>query len=435
MLNKLIMSHFSNSLRIITRMTFLLAFVLLQLLVEAQIGCTNTTTPVSSLTTNSAVGGGNVCSSTIGEITSRGICWSTSPLPVPGQSGTVAITKGSGAGSFTINMTGLSPGTKYYVRSFAVPTKGYIYGNELTFTTPALTTSHAYDITVNSARVIGNIVTNGGSQIVVRGVCWSTSKNPTVALTTKTSDGSSLGSFSSKMSNLLPNTTYFARTFFINQSGLTYYSDQISFRTEPTITIGTQVWTQKNLNVTHFLNGDIIPEIKESDVWRSGGGSPAWCWYKNDSITNAATCGRLYTWYAVKDPRGLCPAGWHVPKADEWTQLLAYLGGDAVAAPKMRATPGWFNYSNGYLLGNTTNSSGFSAYPGGRRQLDGAFEDGNNYEYANNKELGRRGYWWSTSYLNNSYVLTKSIHYSYNAVETYGSSLTRTAVSVRCVKD
>ncbi len=104
-----------------------------------------------------------------------------------------------------------------------------------------------------------------------------------------------------------------------------------------TVTIGSQVWMVKNLDVARFRNGDAIPEAKSSDAWNAtrNNQQPAWCWYDNDPA-NGAKFGRLYNWYAVADPRGLCPAGWHVPSDEEWTVLEDFLGGRG-AGTKLKA--------------------------------------------------------------------------------------------------
>jgi uncharacterized protein (TIGR02145 family) len=91
-----------------------------------------------------------------------------------------------------------------------------------------------------------------------------------------------------------------------------------------TVTIGAQVWMAENLKVTHYRNGDPIPNVTDTAAWE-GLSTGAYCEYDND-INNVATYGRLYNWYAVDDSRGLAPEGWHVPSDDEWKQLEMYLG-------------------------------------------------------------------------------------------------------------
>lgn len=361
----------------INRILFLV-FLLLHFSMPAQtqltqLACNNTTTGVSAITNNSAVSGGNVCSSSVGSITSRGLCWSTSTSPVPGQSGTFTVQSGSGTGSFTAIMTGLARGTRYYVRSYAVPTKGYVYGNEVTFVTQGMvTTSSLFDIRSNSAKCGGNVLADGGSQIVARGVCWSTSANPTIALTTKTNDGATQGAFTSNITGLQPNTFYYVRAYVSTSAGITQYGAQISFQTYmytamESVTIGSQIWALKDLDVARYRNGDPITQGADLNTW-SNATTGAWRWWLNDSARYAATYGRFYNWYAVNDARGLCPAGWHVPSVNEWYTLATYLGGLDVAGGKMKSTSSWDSPNT-----DATNSSGFSGLPTKRITCEGKF--------------------------------------------------------------
>jgi len=128
------------------------------------------------------------------------------------------------------------------------------------------------------------------------------------------------------------------------------------------VKIGTQVWMLENLKVTRYRNGDMIP-------YDSGGYNEAnsYCWYNND-MTNKAGYGALYGWNVVCDVRNIAPVGWHVPTDEEWTILADFLGGPDVAGAKMKSTTGWANNGNG------TNSSGFTALPGGFKHPMGYFE-------------------------------------------------------------
>ena len=105
-----------------------------------------------------------------------------------------------------------------------------------------------------------------------------------------------------------------------------------------TVTIGTQVWMTKNLDVSTFRNGDPIPEAKTGEEWKKAGENkqPAWCYCDNDP-TNGAKYGKLYNWYAVNDSRGLAPVGYHIPSDAEWTKLEVFLGADA--GNKMKSMP------------------------------------------------------------------------------------------------
>ena len=100
----------------------------------------------------------------------------------------------------------------------------------------------------------------------------------------------------------------------------------------PGVKISNQLWTLKNLDEITYRNGDIIPHITDSVKW-AGLTTGAWCYYNNDPNNNS-TYGKLYNWYAVNDPRGLAPEGWHIPSKDEWTSLINFLGGDAAAGGK-----------------------------------------------------------------------------------------------------
>jgi uncharacterized protein (TIGR02145 family) len=148
-----------------------------------------------------------------------------------------------------------------------------------------------------------------------------------------------------------------------------------------TVKIDDQVWMAENLNVSHFRNGDPIPEAKTKEEWELAWTelSPAWCYYNNDS-ENGKKYGKLYNWYAVIDTRGLEPKGWRVPSTKEWTTLIGNLDGDNIAGMKMKSTTGWD------LEGNGDNSSGFMGIPSGGRSINGDFID-----------MGRAGIWWSSS--------------------------------------
>lgn len=192
-----------------------------------------TTTNVSSITNNSASGGGNVTNSGGSAVTSRGIVFSTVPSPNLNNN---VITSGSGAGTFNALMSGLTPGTRYYVRAFATNGSGTSYGNEVQFTTtgggstvPTLTTTAVTNITINSARSGGDITSDGGSPVTARGICYSTDQNPTIANSTVNA-GSGTGSFVANMAGLSAGTTYYIRAFATNANG-TAYGQQISFTT------------------------------------------------------------------------------------------------------------------------------------------------------------------------------------------------------------
>jgi uncharacterized protein (TIGR02145 family) len=181
------------------------------------------------------------------------------------------------------------------------------------------------------------------------------------------------------------------------------------------VKIGTQTWTSKNLNISSFRNGDAIPEIKTNEEWKAAleAGKPAWCYYNNDP-ENGKKYGKLYNWYAVHDPRGLAPAGWHIPSKPEWLVLYTALGGDVVAGGKMKEAgdTNWTTPNTG-----ATNSSGFTGRPGGYRIRSGIFNN-----------IGKYGLWWSSG----NYDAMMS--YNFAAI-AYGEGDKDVAISVRCIKD
>ncbi len=186
-----------------------------------------------------------------------------------------------------------------------------------------------------------------------------------------------------------------------------------------TVVIGNQEWTKRNLNVSKYRNGDIIPEVKDPKKW-SKLTTGAWCYYNND-IENGEIYGKLYNWYAVSDPRGLAPEGFHIPNNDEWATITNFLGGEGIAGCKMK--------ENGYYHWNEPNvgandSSGFKGLAGGYRYKNGILTDG----------MGYFGYWWSS----NNYEYDQAIsHVLYTNYKIIGINKDNKncGFSVRCIKD
>ena len=211
---------------------------------------TVTTAQVTNITQTTATGGGNVTATGGANVTERGICWGTSHNPTTSSSHS---SNGTGPGSYTCNMTGLTPNTTYYVRAYAKNSVGTAYGSEVSFTTtqnvtvPTVTTNTVTNITQTTATCGGNVTNSGGANVTARGVCWSTSQNPTVS-GNHTTDGSGTGSFTSSLTNLTPNTTYYVRAYATNSQG-TAYGTQRTFTTTQSISIPT-VTTAQVTNIT-----------------------------------------------------------------------------------------------------------------------------------------------------------------------------------------
>ena len=186
------------------------------------------------------------------------------------------------------------------------------------------------------------------------------------------------------------------------------------------ITIGRQKWIASNLNTSKYRNGEPIPEMKDPAKW-SQLTTGAWCYYNNDS-TNYAKYGKLYNWYALNDPRGLAPKGWHIPSDAEWINLGTYLGGDALAGGKMKelGTLNWLSPNEG-----ATNESGFSGLPGGSRDFDsGMFPN-----------VRLDGSWWSSSIITNSNnPIIRTLFYDASYLDSWWGRK-QNGYSVRCIRD
>ena len=405
------------------------------------------TTAISGIIETSAFSGGNITSDGGATVTFKGVCWSTSTSPTTTNSKT---NDGKGTGIFNSTISGLSAGTTYYVRAYATNSAGTAYGNEFSFTTlanlPTLTTNT--DICTNSTSVSsgGTVQSDGGTTVTARGVCWNTTPSPTTS-NTKTTDGSGLGSFTSTIFGLTPGTTYYLRAYSINAAG-SAYGNEVSFTTTPTssfncgtvtdidgnvyhtVTIGTQCWMVENLRTTKYRNGDPIPNVTDNAAW-VGLTSDGYCWWNNDASTYKPIYGALYNWYAVSDVRNIAPAGWHVSSDDEWKLMEIYLdvtsaitnpngweGTDVSGKLKETCFTYWPSPNEG-----ASNSSGFTALPGGFRRDGGAFFT-----------FGVDGLFWTSTEADVSRAWYRRLFYGYanvfrNQDEKWGG------FSVRCVRD
>ena len=172
---------------------------------------------------------------------------------------------------------------------------------------------------------------------------------------------------------------------------------------------------KKNLNVSKYRNGDAIPQVQDADAW-SNLTTGAWCYYDNKK-SYGTKYGKLYNWYAVNDPRGLAPKGYHIPTDEEWTTLTNYLGGETIAGTKMKSKNGWKDDGNG------TNTSGFAGLPGGYRYSNGNFFN-----------IGAIGNWWSSSETSTNYAWSRYLGNNNGNVNRYYYDK-HYGFSVRCLRD
>jgi uncharacterized protein (TIGR02145 family) len=299
----------------------------------------------------------------------------------------------------------------------------------------------------------GNVTSDGGTMVTARGVAYGTAQAPTTANST-TSNGTGTGAFTSTLTGLTASTLYYVRAYATNSVG-TAYGNEVSFTTAlapggfpctgvSTVTdvdgnvyqgvqIGTQCWTQSNLKVSRYRNGDTIPTGLSNSAW-SGTTSGAYAIYNNDPA-NEALYGKLYNHYAVTDSRGLCPTGWHVPSDGEWNVLVKYLdpnadtvcnmclpsssAGGALKSTATQPTPGgWYPPNAG-----ATDSSGFTALPGGLRTNQGIFN-----------QVTGGGFWWSSSVSSAFVARYRLLSYFYSSISR-GDLNRPQGFSVRCCRD
>jgi len=287
------------------------------------------------------------------------------------------------------------------------------------------------------------VTSDGGSSVTARGVCWNTSQNPTVE-NSKTTDGADLGSYTSHITGLSPNTTYYVRAYATNSQG-TAYGEQRTFRTltasdieygsftdsrdgivYKTVTIGEQVWMAENLAYLPSVVGPATESYTDPYYYVYGYDGTSVATAK--ATTNYQTYGVLYNWPAALSA---CPPGWHLPSDAEWKQLEMYLG---ITSAQADAT-GWRGTAEGGKLkeeGTThwdspnigaTNSSGFTALPGGYRSYAGSFS-----------YIGLYGYWWSSTQGRTDDAWDRGLYYN-------NSKVSRSLIykvdrhSVRCLRD
>lgn len=248
-----------------------------------------TTTDPSEITRTTVTSGGNIVSDGGEEIIIAGICWSTSPVPsIKDKHTNDSIVEWS----FTSNLAELVPNTRYYIKAYAHNKAGMGYGNEVSFTTisiahATLNTAEATSITANSAISGGNITSDGGGSITVRGVCWSTNQNPTLNDNVSI-DGYGTGNFTSNITGLKSGTTYYLRSYATNSAGISY-GNQITFTTINPGVAAVRTWIPDRIRTTKVLFSGKVENDGGVPVTSNG-----FCWSTHDNPSvedNIRVCG------------------------------------------------------------------------------------------------------------------------------------------------
>jgi uncharacterized protein (TIGR02145 family) len=307
---------------------------------------------------------------------------------------------------------------------------------------PTVMTVNITSITQTDSKASGIVSSDGGSSITARGFVWSTNPNPIISLSTKTSDGTGVGTYSSNITGLIPNTKYFIRAYATNSAG-TGYGDPVEFatisptgigfpcpgvptvkdidgNTYNTVQIGNQCWLKENLRVTKFNDGTEIKLDTTGGV--TGGLGSTWgntekgkrTIYGND-LKNLEKYGYLYNWIAVI--KEICPSGWVVPGIGDFYTIRTSLGN--FVGGKMKNITGWETPNYG-----ATNESGFSALPGGLRDQNGPFGG-----------INTSAFFWSLDESNAPrYSYNVSLSNTGRELELAGSAFVSHGLSVRCIK-
>lgn len=298
-----------------------------------------------------------------------------------------------------------------------------------TYSLPTVTTTKVTAITPTTATTGGEITSNGGAMITARGVCWSTSQNPTIS-NNKTTDSNDKDSFASTMTKLSPATTYYVRAYATNSAG-TSYGNEFSFKTliadgttgtleynghtYKTVYINGKEWLAENLRTTTYNDSKPILHRASNNDWLATD-SGAYCSYNKES-----TYGFLYNWYAVKTGK-LAPNGWHIPTDKEWTALTDYLGGKNIAGGKLKET-GTTHWESPNT--NATDETGFKALPGGFRT----------YSSGSFTYVGMYAYFWTASSGGREGGWARKVKYSDGEINRFNNNSNKDGFSVRCVRD
>ena len=306
-----------------------------------------TTDEPTDITLTSAVVGGTVTLPEGTHVFQRGVCWGMMPSPdIDGDH----TTEETGIGSFSSTLVGLNPSTTYYVRAYAASDYGLAYGNELSFTTlsgiPVVTTAEVTDVTGNSALCGGTVTDGGGLEITARGVCWSTSPNPTLN-DSHTADGTGTGSFTSSLTGLSASTTYYVRAYASN-SLVTIYGSERSFTTEagggsggdaPTGAIDGKFTINADGDQVYFSQGNL--------QYIGSAATPYWKFADNQWDVLGTTTGQNSTNQNVdRDLFGWGTSGWN--NGNTYYQPWSTAGYEESNYGQLYGPPGQYNLTGTY---------------------------------------------------------------------------------------
>ena len=420
---------------------------------------TVTTEAASNIYATEAWLNGSVIEDTVYSVTERGFLFADNQQLI----GAVEHLAGNGSGNFYYTVHNLQAATRYYYRAYAQTAMGITYGDVMFFDTqaetPVVQTLAAEYITSYSATCGGQVIATGGAYVTARGICWSTSQNPTIN-NNHTTDGTGTGDFTSILIGLLANTTYYVRAYAVNSVGIAY-GNQISFTTLPpspqppfycgidtvtdydgncyhTVEIGQQCWMKENMRATHYSDGTEIP------LGTTASSTGAYRYAPNNDSNIVPTYGYLYNWAAVmhgadssnanpSGVQGICPPGWHVPSISETDQFVNYVSslydcGDNDFSKALASTSGWdvcsgIQLCKAYYNQALNNATGFTAYPAGDALID------NQIGYY---DIGRNACFWTTT------SITLDDYHFGDDIGFYGNLSAiqlKHAYSVRCLLD
>jgi uncharacterized protein (TIGR02145 family) len=386
------------------------------------------TKAITSVTSTTAISGGNITGNGGAPITALGVCWGISPGPTVSDEKT---SDGAGTDSFTSILNGLEVNTAYFVRAYATNIAGTSYGDEVNFVTTdkALSASTLEPTAVATTSVMLHGLVNAYNNTTDVTFEYGLTNGYGSSITAEESPANGVAdhSVSAYVEGLVAYTTYHFRVKAVSVSGAEF-GDDVSFTTTGTVTdidgnvyntvvIGTQLWMKENLKVTRYNDNSPIPLITVDVEWATIIG-PGYCWYNNNESFYKETYGAMYKWHTIVSGT-LCPTGWHVPSDAEWNSMINYLGGEALAGGDLKeaGTSHWSIPNTG-----VTNESGFTALPGGARTSLGAF-----------RGIGEYGSWLTASEFDSELAWERVSRFDNSFVQK-NTSKKINGLSVRCVE-